>query len=211
MFLHLLKLLKSATVLSVFFFLKRRQKICLYLLIKKKRIAQLINGKPSENRYNTTNKRTTPKTCNLQTNKLSTYNRELTTPGAPRRSTKRTTHIGFITHAAAENFLATRFFLLLPQIETFLRDFSTILIMSSEAFPAKTQAMSLPHTGLAASKLASKPQSSVPKRALELCANTSPLTTEAGFCDGEGVRATIEASNKPRSSGSSTESCSHNS
>jgi hypothetical protein len=69
------------------FFLKRRQKICLYLLIKKKRIAQLINGKPGENRYNTTNKRKTPKTCNLQTNKLSTYNLELTTPGAPRWST----------------------------------------------------------------------------------------------------------------------------
>jgi hypothetical protein len=33
-----------------FFFLKRRQKICLNLLIKKKRIAQLINGKPGENR-----------------------------------------------------------------------------------------------------------------------------------------------------------------
>jgi hypothetical protein len=35
-----------------FFFLKRRQKICLNLLIKKKKIAQLINGKPDENRYN---------------------------------------------------------------------------------------------------------------------------------------------------------------
>jgi hypothetical protein len=33
-----------------FFFLKRRQKICLNLLIKKKRIAQLINGKLGENR-----------------------------------------------------------------------------------------------------------------------------------------------------------------
>jgi hypothetical protein len=31
------------------FFLKRRQKICLDLLIKKKRIAQLINEKPDEN------------------------------------------------------------------------------------------------------------------------------------------------------------------
>jgi hypothetical protein len=29
------------------FFLKRRQKLCHYLLIKKKRIAQLIYGKPS--------------------------------------------------------------------------------------------------------------------------------------------------------------------
>jgi hypothetical protein len=34
--------------------LKRRQKICLNLLIKKERIAQLINGKPDENRYNKT-------------------------------------------------------------------------------------------------------------------------------------------------------------
>jgi hypothetical protein len=36
--------------------LKRRQKICLKLLIKKKRIAQLINGKPGENRYKKTTK-----------------------------------------------------------------------------------------------------------------------------------------------------------
>jgi hypothetical protein len=33
------------TILEVFF-LKRRQKICLNLLIKKKRDAQLIKGKP---------------------------------------------------------------------------------------------------------------------------------------------------------------------
>jgi hypothetical protein len=45
-------------------------------------------------------------------------------------------HRGLITQAAAEDFLATPFFLLLPQIDTFLRDFSTIMIMSSEAFPA---------------------------------------------------------------------------
>jgi hypothetical protein len=32
-------------------FLKRRQKICLDLLIKKKRIAQLINEKPNENHH----------------------------------------------------------------------------------------------------------------------------------------------------------------
>jgi hypothetical protein len=36
------------------FFLKRRQKIYLNLLIKKKRIAQLINGKLGKNRYNKT-------------------------------------------------------------------------------------------------------------------------------------------------------------
>jgi hypothetical protein len=35
------------------FFLKRRQKLCLSLLIKKKRIAQLINGKSDENRPKT--------------------------------------------------------------------------------------------------------------------------------------------------------------
>jgi hypothetical protein len=44
------------------FFLKWEQKICPNLLIKKKRIAQLINGKPSKNRYNKTTKETTPKT-----------------------------------------------------------------------------------------------------------------------------------------------------
>jgi hypothetical protein len=37
------------------------------------------------------------------------------------------------------------FFLLLP------RDFSTFLIKPFEAFPAKTQAISLPYPGLAAS------------------------------------------------------------
>jgi hypothetical protein len=52
--------------------------------------------------------------------------------------------------------------------------------MSSEAFPAKTQAMSLPYPGLAASKLASKLQSSTPKRASELC--------EAGFLRWRGCR-----------------------
>jgi hypothetical protein len=38
------------------FFLKKKieAKDCLNLLIKKKRIAQLINGKPDENRYNKT-------------------------------------------------------------------------------------------------------------------------------------------------------------
>jgi hypothetical protein len=34
--------------------LKREQKICPNLLIKKKRIAQLINGKSGENRYSNT-------------------------------------------------------------------------------------------------------------------------------------------------------------
>jgi hypothetical protein len=82
-------------------------------------------------------------------------------------------------------------------MDTFLRDFFTILIMSSEAFPAKTQAMSLPYSELAASKLASKPQSSLPKRALELCANTFQLTSEARFCGDEGTGATAKVSNEP--------------
>jgi hypothetical protein len=42
---------KQQVCYFTFFFLKRRQKICLNLLIKKKRVAQLINGKPSENHY----------------------------------------------------------------------------------------------------------------------------------------------------------------
>jgi hypothetical protein len=46
--------------------------------------------------------------------------------------------------ATAEPFLAMPLFLLLFQVETLLRDFSTFLIISSEAFPAKTQAMFLP-------------------------------------------------------------------
>jgi hypothetical protein len=99
-------------------------------------------------------------------------------------------HRGLITQAAAEDFLATPFFLLLPQIDTFLRDFSTIMIMSSEAFP-----------GLAASKLAIKPQNSEPKGALEICGNTSPLTLEAGICSGDGAEATAKASNEPRFGG----------
>jgi hypothetical protein len=39
---------------TIIVFLKREQKICPNLLIKKKRIAQLINGKPGENRYSNT-------------------------------------------------------------------------------------------------------------------------------------------------------------
>jgi hypothetical protein len=65
-----------------------------------------------------------------------------------------------------------------------LKDFSTFLIMSSEAFPAKTDAISLPYPGLAAYKLASKPGSSLAKRASALCTNT-PMSTEAGDCGGE--------------------------
>jgi hypothetical protein len=42
--------------------------------------------------------------------------------------------------------------------------------MSSEAFSAKTRAMSLPYPGLTTSKLASKTQSSAAKRASALSA-----------------------------------------
>jgi hypothetical protein len=90
-------------------------------------------------------------------------------------------------------------FLLLPQIDTFLKDFSTFVIMSSKAFPAKTQAMSLPYPGLTASKLASNPQSSLPKRASELYASTPPLLAEAGDCGGEGAVATVKAFDEPNS------------
>jgi hypothetical protein len=47
-----------------------RQKDFLNLLIKKKRIVQLINGKSSKNHYKKTTQEQhlTPKTCNLQTN-----------------------------------------------------------------------------------------------------------------------------------------------
>jgi hypothetical protein len=42
----------TAGIRMYFFFLKRRQKLCLISLIKKKRVARLINGKPGKNRYN---------------------------------------------------------------------------------------------------------------------------------------------------------------
>jgi hypothetical protein len=101
-------------------------------------------------------------------------------------------------------------FLLLPLIDTFLRDFSTFLIMFSEAFPAKMQSISLPYPGLAASKLASKPQSSLAKRASELAANTPPQSKEArdwqgSDCGGEGVIATAKAFKEPNTNGSTTE------
>jgi hypothetical protein len=70
-------------------------------------------------------------------------------------------------------------YILYQKIATFLKEFSTFLIISFEAFPAKTQAISLPYPGLAASKLASKLQSSLAKSVSELCANTPQLTIEA--------------------------------
>jgi hypothetical protein len=47
-----------------------------------------------------------------------------------------------------------------------LRDFSTFLIMSSDAFPAKTQAISMPYPGLTASRLTSKSDNSFKKESL---------------------------------------------
>jgi hypothetical protein len=49
-------------------FIKRRQKLCLNLLIKKKRIAQLINGKLGKN-VTTKPQDNKPKACDLKTNK----------------------------------------------------------------------------------------------------------------------------------------------
>jgi hypothetical protein len=80
-------------------------------------------------------------------------------------------------------------FLLLPQIDIFLKEFSTFLIMSYEAFPVKTQAISLPYPRLASFKLTSKPQSSLIKSASELCANTHALTIEAADGGREGAKA----------------------
>jgi hypothetical protein len=48
------------------FFLKQRQKLCLDLLIKKKRVAQLINGKPDENQYNNNTDGLLPKQATTQ-------------------------------------------------------------------------------------------------------------------------------------------------
>jgi hypothetical protein len=48
----------TGTSRSFFFFLKREQKFCPDLLIKKEENAQLINGKPSENLYNKNTKST---------------------------------------------------------------------------------------------------------------------------------------------------------
>jgi hypothetical protein len=102
--------------------LKRGQKICPNLLIKKKRIVQLINRKPGENSYNKTTRETTPKTCNSKPTssdnlQLRTHDTWSTTM---QRSTNRTTIEGYNTQVALKVFLATPLFLLLPLIITFL-------------------------------------------------------------------------------------------
>jgi hypothetical protein len=158
------------------------QKLCLNLLIKKKRIAQLINGKLGENRYNNTtnNIKSTDQQDNQQA--LTTYNNhKQTTQRAPPRNEKQ---LNKTTNSKAEHQSSSRgnfqemtlFFLLL------LRDFSTFLIMSSDAFPAKTQAISMPYPGLTASKLMSKSDNSFAKRASELGANT-PISAISSLKD----------------------------
>jgi hypothetical protein len=92
-----------------FFFLKWRQKICLNLLIKKKRIAQLINGKPGENQYNKT---TREQHQNLQPSNQQahpTYDRELTTSRAPQH--KEDSHNRQPTEGSSLNQLSNIFLL----------------------------------------------------------------------------------------------------
>jgi hypothetical protein len=98
----------------------------------------------------------------------------------------------------------------LPLIDfTFVRDFCTfLLIMFSEALPVKTQAISLPYPGLAASKLVTNPQSSVAKTS-ELVTNTSPQSKEArdwqgSDCGGKGVMATSKVSKEHNTDGRTT-------
>jgi hypothetical protein len=152
------------------FFLKREQKLCPNLLIKKKRIAQLINGKLDKNRYNKLQADNLNKQDNQQAH--STYhNRKL-----EHHATKKThwtyliNRIRSINQADAESFhVMTLFFLLI------LRDFSTFLITSSEAFSAKTEAISMLYSGQAVSK----------RRASELGANT-PASVERVARDWQG-------------------------
>jgi hypothetical protein len=82
----------------------------------------------------------------------------------------------------------------------------TSFFLSSEAFSAKTQAISLPYPGLATSNPTSKSRTYFPKRASKLGANT-PLSTKVGGwqdCDGggEGVLANTKDSKEPNSIGS---------
>jgi hypothetical protein len=97
--------------------LKRRQKICLNLLIKKKRIAQLINRKPGKNRYN---KITREQHLRTATSKSTKYSQPTTENSQylEHQDTKKI-HITenqkrVITQEAAEDFFTTHFFLLLP-------------------------------------------------------------------------------------------------
>jgi hypothetical protein len=87
-----------------FFFLKRGQKLCPNLLIKKERIAQLINGKLSENRYNNTTSNT--EDPDQQKPPTYNYNKQTTTERAPHRKRDQlnepTNLNGYIKQAAAE-------------------------------------------------------------------------------------------------------------
>jgi hypothetical protein len=62
-----------------------------------------------------------------------------------------------------ENFQETTLFFL-----WLLRDFFTLLIMSSDAFYIKMQAISMPYSGLTSSKLTSKSDNSFAKSASKL-------------------------------------------
>jgi hypothetical protein len=109
--------------------LKWGQKLCPNLLIKNKRIVQLINGKLDKNRYKNTTNEQHQKHQEAPRHKEDQLN-ELANPNGVHQSIGR-----------GSFYETTLFFLLL------LRDFSTFLIISSEAFPAKTQAISMPYPG----------------------------------------------------------------
>jgi hypothetical protein len=70
---------------KMFLFLKQGQKLCLNLLIKKKRIAQLINRKPNKNYYNKTIREQHLEYATSKPTIKQTYNRNLTIPKTPRR------------------------------------------------------------------------------------------------------------------------------
>jgi hypothetical protein len=66
--------------MQAFFFLKREQKICPNLLIKKKRGAQLIKGKPGENLYKeTTNEQRPTQATTRPTRQTNNHSKPATT------------------------------------------------------------------------------------------------------------------------------------
>jgi hypothetical protein len=173
-----------------FIFLKRRQKLCLNLLIKKKRIAQLIYRKSGKNRYkhNTPAKATqrTPET-NLNNNPLHLNNSTQHLGETPQQNargdtkgTRQTKPRGsdkkprIINQVAAGAFSKKTFLLSLR-----LSDFSfrtpvrgpspTFLFFPLIAIPVRRQAIDLPSPGIATSNLLSKSQISSAKRASGLC------------------------------------------
>jgi hypothetical protein len=172
------------------FFLKRRQKLCLNLSIKKERIVQLIYGKSGKNRYkhNTPAKATqqilathlnyNPLHLNNSTEHLGETLQQKargdtkgTRQTKPRGSDKKPR---IINQVAADAFSTATFLLSLR-----LSDFSfrmlvrgpspTFLIFPLIAVPVRRQAIDLPSPGIATSNLLSKSQISFAKRASELC------------------------------------------